>query len=177
MKPMLKFSSFALKSSLLKPGLKSILGLSLVSIALVVAASSLRLGTATAQTTERPLTIQSDIQEANAKTGVVTARGNVQLNYPARSIQATAAQAQYFSRERRIVLSGDVFVIQDGNTLRGETVTYLVDEGRFVAMPQANQQVESVLLVEDTPDDPTASPTPPFSEPGTTTPVPGPGQN
>ncbi|NER07835.1 MAG: OstA family protein [Okeania sp. SIO3C4] len=95
----------------------------------------------------RTMTVRSDIQEADSRTGVVTARGNVQINYPARQIQATAAQAQYFSRERRIVLSGDVFILQEGNTIRGETVTYLIDEGRFIVLPQSQGQVESVYLV------------------------------
>ena len=95
----------------------------------------------------RTLTVRSDIQEADSRTGVVTARGNVQINYPARNIQATAAQAQFFSRERRIVLSGDVFILQDGNTIRGETVTYLIDEGRFIALPQSQGQVESIYVV------------------------------
>ncbi len=118
--------------------------------------------TAEAQTTQpltpgRPITLRSDVQEANSKTGVVTARGNVQIFYPARQIQATAAQAQYFSRERRIVLTGNVYVLQQGNSLRGETITYLIDEGRFVALPQAPKQVEAIYLVQDSP---TASPTP-----------------
>lgn len=95
------------------------------------------------------LTLRSDIQEANAVTGVITARGNVQINYPARQIQATSVQAQYYSRERRIVLSGNVYVLQEGNSLRGETITYLVDEGRFVATPDQGQQVESIYLVPD----------------------------
>lgn len=96
------------------------------------------------------LTLRSDVQEANAKTGVVTARGNVQINYPARQIQATAAQALYYSRERRIELSGNVYILQEGNSLRGERVTYLIDEGRFVAVPDTNRQVESIYLVPDT---------------------------
>ena len=96
------------------------------------------------------LTLDADIQEANAKTGVVTARGNVRLNYPARQIEATAAQAQYFSQERRIVMTGDVLVLQSGtNSIRGEVVTYLIDEGRFVALPQASQQVRSVYTIVD----------------------------
>lgn len=88
----------------------------------------------------RAMTVRSDIQEADAQTGIVTARNNVQINYPARSIRATAAQAQYFSRERRIILSGNVFVLQEGNTIRGETVTYLIDEGRFIALPQGEDR-------------------------------------
>ncbi|WP_250122290.1 LptA/OstA family protein [Chroococcidiopsis sp. CCMEE 29] len=104
----------------------------------------------------RALSINSDTQEANSQTGVFTARGNVQINYPARQVQATAAQAQYFSRERKIVLNGDVYVLQQGNSIRGETVTYLIDEGRFIATPKANAQVESIYVVSD--PDPTTQP-------------------
>lgn len=124
---------------------------------------------ATAQTAaaNQPLTLRSDIQEANAVTGVITARGNVQINYPARQIQATSVQAQYYSRERRIVLSGNVYVLQAGNSLRGERVTYLIDEGRFVATPVGGQQVESIYIVED----PNVPLTPAGTSPaGTTTP-------
>lgn len=96
------------------------------------------------------LTLRSDIQEANSITGVITARGNVQIDYPARQIQATSAEAQYYSREQRIVLSGDVYVLQEGNSLRGEVVTYLIDEGRFVAEPNTGEQVQSIYLVPDT---------------------------
>lgn len=102
------------------------------------------------------LTLRSDVQEANRETGVVTARGNVRINYPARQIQATAAQAQYFINERRIVLTGNVYVLQEGNSLRGERVTYLIDEGRFVALPKDQQQVESIYIVSD----PEATPQP-----------------
>lgn len=95
------------------------------------------------------LTVRSDVQEANSETGIITARGNVYINYPARDIQATATQAQYFSNERRLVLSGNVYVLQEGNTMRAETMTYLIDEGRFIATPETDQQVESIYLVED----------------------------
>lgn len=104
------------------------------------------------------LTLRSDVQEANSQTGVVTARGNVQIDYPSRQIKATAAQAQYFSREARIVLTGNVYVLQEGNSLRGENITYLINEGRFVALPKAERQVESIYIVSDpvTPTEPTA---------------------
>lgn len=97
----------------------------------------------------QPLRLESDIQEANSITGVITARGNVRIFYPARQIQATAVQAQYFSRERRIVLTGDVYVLQAGNSMRGEAITYLLDEGRFVAFPDQGEQVETIYLVPD----------------------------
>lgn len=98
------------------------------------------------------LTILADVQQANAITGVITARGNVQLRYPARQIQATAAQAQYFSREGRIVLSGNVYVLQQGNSLRADTITYLIEEAKFVALPAPSRQVESILMIPDDPN-------------------------
>ncbi|MGB3293459.1 MAG: LptA/OstA family protein [Phormidesmis sp.] len=90
--------------------------------------------------------------EANSNTGVVTATGNVRIDYPSRQIYATSAQAQYYSREQRIVLSGNVDVIQEGNTLQAETVTYLIAEGRFVATPGADSQVEAVYILPEDPD-------------------------
>lgn len=120
----------------------------------------------------RALTINSDVQEANSQTGVFTARGNVQLAYPARQIQATSAQAQYFSRERRMVLSGNVYVLQQGNSIRGESVTYLIDEGRFIATPKAGTQVESIYIVADPSNVPTSqAPTIPPLNPSAETPV------
>ncbi|NJN20020.1 MAG: hypothetical protein HC812_00915 [Leptolyngbya sp. RL_3_1] len=96
------------------------------------------------------ITLKADVQEANALTGVITARGNVQVEYPAQEIYATSAQAQYFSQERRIILSGNVVVNQEGNRIEAETITYLIDEGRFVALPQPNRQVQSTYLVPET---------------------------
>lgn len=105
------------------------------------------------------ITVRADVQEANSETGVITARGNVYINYPARDIQATAAQAQYFSRERRLVLSGNVYVLQQGNSMRAEKMTYLVDEGRFIATPESEGQVESIYLIPETTNSTTTPPT------------------
>ncbi len=121
----------------------------------------------------QPITLLADVQEANAVTGVVTARGNVQIFYPAQNMQATSAQAQYYSREGRIVLSGDVFVLQDGNSLQGEQIVYLVNEGRFEAIPDEGEQVQSVYLLPDDGSSSTAvtatvsdyNPKPEFKEP------------
>lgn len=126
----------------------------LISSKLVIAAQP------SAAMAGQPLTLRSDVQEANSITGVITARGNVQITYPARQIQATAVQAQYYVRERRIVLSGDVYVLQNGNSLRGETITYLIDEGRFVALPDQGRQVESIYIVQDASPTPSPSPSP-----------------
>jgi lipopolysaccharide export system protein LptA len=108
--------------------------------------------TVTAQTSKQNgrLTISADMQEYNANTQVATARGNVEMLFPARQIKATAAQAQFFSRERRIDLSGNVYIVQNGvNSIRAEKVTYLIDEGRFVALPQSQGRVQSIYMVND----------------------------
>ncbi len=115
----------------------------------VVLSGTLKTAQAQISPPSNPMTVRSDIQEANSQTGVITARGNVQVYYPAKKIQATSAQAQYFSRERRLVMSGNVYVLQEGNSMRAEIMTYLVDEGRFIATPQSAQQVESIYLVTE----------------------------
>ncbi len=136
-----------LKSQIRRLGLALVLPISL----LCVAGLPTQLPPATAQSGgNRPLTIRSDTQEYDAKTQVITARGNVQMVYPARQIQATSAQAQYFSKEKRIDFSGNVYILQQGsNSIRAEKVTYLIDEGKFIALPQSNRQVESTYMVED----------------------------
>ena len=108
------------------------------------------------------VSIESDIQRADQATGVITATGNVRILYPDKGVMATARQAQYFSREGRVVLSGDVDVVQqDGNLLRAEQVTYLVRSERITALPAANQQVLSRLRLT-----PNTKPAPAPTTPG-----------
>ena len=107
------------------------------------------LSQAGAQSAGGAIQLKASRVEANSNTGVVTAVGNVRIDYPSRQIFATAAQAQYYSQEQRIVLSGNVDVIQEGNSLKAETVTYLIEEGRFVATPGTQRQVEAVYLLPD----------------------------
>ena len=120
----------------------------LVAAAITIAAATPQISLAQSGQTGA-ITLKSDVQESNAETGIITAKGNVQINYPARQIQATAAQAQYFSRERRLILMGDVYVIQAGNSMRAEKMTYLIDEGRFIATPQSDRQVESTYIITE----------------------------
>lgn len=90
------------------------------------------------------VSIESDQQRADNLTGVITATGNVRIVYPDRRVVATARQAQYFSREGRVVLSGDVDVIQlEGPSIQADRITYLVDEERVIAEPAEGDQVLS----------------------------------
>lgn len=92
------------------------------------------------------VTIESDSQQADNVTGIVTATGNVRITYPEKGMVATSRQAQYFSREGKLVLSGDVDVIDaDGQRIRAEKLTYRLDSERIVAEPQSGRQVTSRL--------------------------------
>jgi len=98
------------------------------------------------------VSIESDLQQADNTTGIITASGNVRIVYPDQRVVATARQAQYFSKEARIVLSGDVDVIQpDGSSLRAERVIVLLNTQRVVAQPRKGAQVVSTLRLDATP--------------------------
>jgi lipopolysaccharide export system protein LptA len=116
----------------------------------------------------KALQLRGNLVQANAKTGVAVASGNVQIDYPARDIKATAAQATYYSQEGRMVLSGNVYILQEGNSMRGEVITYFINEGRFDAAPQSGKQVEAIYLLP-----PDAAPVPkPQAPAATVTPAP-----
>lgn len=135
---------------------KDLLGVSVVAIALrrlrtfacclsVFALSSIPVLLQAQEASEAGvITIESDLQSADNSTGVITASGNVRLVHPDRGVVATSQQAQYFTQEERIVLSGDVDVVQDeGNRLQAAKVIYLLDEERALAMPADGEQVYS----------------------------------
>ena len=127
--------------------------LSSVAAFLVFASSMLPMHAQQEAGEDNLITIESDTQSADNITGVVTAVGNVRIVYPSRGTVATSRQAQYFSRESILVLSGDVDVVQDdGNSIRAERVTYNLDEERALANPIPGQQVQSILLLKQSPD-------------------------
>ena len=99
------------------------------------------------------ITVESDLQQADNTTGVVTATGNVKILYPDKKLTATARQAQYFTKEGRIVLNGDVDVIQEGgNRLKAQRVIYFVASDRLIADPPAGEQVKSwIRIMRQTP--------------------------
>jgi lipopolysaccharide export system protein LptA len=98
------------------------------------------------------VTIESDSQRADNRTGIVTATGNVRITYPDRGMVATSRQAQYYSKEGRLVLSGDVDVVDaQGQTIRAERMVYRLDDERLVAEPPAGRQVFSRLRLQTRP--------------------------
>ena len=97
------------------------------------------------QSTETGLiTIESDQQTADNSIGIVTAQGNVRLVHVDRGIVATGRQAQYFMKEERIVLSGDVDIVQkNGDLLQADKIVYSLADERALATPSEDQQVFS----------------------------------
>ncbi len=95
------------------------------------------------------VSIESDRQQADNRTGIVTAIGNVRITYPQKGMVATSRQAQYFSKEGRLVLSGDVDVVdRDGQRIRAERLVYSLDSERVVAEPSTGRQVFSRLRLQ-----------------------------
>lgn len=98
------------------------------------------------------VTIESDSQQADNRTGVITATGNVRITYPDGRTVATARQAQYYSKEGRLILSGDVDVVDaDGQRIRAERLVYRLDSERLVAEPAQGRQVTSRLRLQSRP--------------------------
>jgi lipopolysaccharide export system protein LptA len=97
------------------------------------------------QSTETGLiTIESDQQTADNSIGIVTAQGNVRLIHIDRGIVATGRQAQYFIKEERIVLNGDVDIVQkNGDLLQADRIVYSLVDERALATPSENEQVFS----------------------------------
>jgi lipopolysaccharide export system protein LptA len=118
--------------------------------------------TATPPATNGLVTIEADSQQADNATGIITAKGNVRITYPDRQMVATSRQAQYFSKEGRLVLTGDVDVVDErGQRLQAERVVYLLDSERLLAQPPAGRQVVSRFrLPPPTPASPQPSTTP-----------------
>ncbi len=96
--------------------------------------------------------IRSDLQEANTLTGEITATGNIRLEYPTRQIIATAQKATYSNKDRTILMQGNVSILQQGsNTLQAESITYAIDESRFLAVPSSGKQVRATYSIPPSP--------------------------
>ena len=99
------------------------------------------------------VTIESDRQQADNQTGIVTATGNVRITYPDKGMVATSRQAQYFSKEGQLILTGDVDVVDaDGQFIQAEQLTYQLDSERLLAEPPDGQQVKSRLRIQPSTD-------------------------
>jgi lipopolysaccharide export system protein LptA len=51
--------------------------------------------------------------------------GNVKFDFKAAKINATADKAEVFPKERKVILTGNVKILQNGKIQEADTVTYL----------------------------------------------------
>ena len=78
--------------------------------------------------------IKSDRQLNDSHIGVLTATGNVRIIYSKGGFSARARQAQYFSKEEHLVLSGEVELVHDrGDFIRSDRLIYMIREDQIVA--------------------------------------------
>lgn len=76
-------------------------------------------------------TVTADRMEAYLGEERVNAFGNVHIVSPPRNLEAFSDNATYDKNERgKLVLSGNAVATQDGNTLRGKTLTLYLGEQR-----------------------------------------------
>ena len=115
------------------------------SLSLLAAVLLFSVATNAQQSTQSGLiTIESDQQNDDKLIGVVTPQGKVRLIHIDRGIVATGRQAQYFRNEERIVLSGDVDIVQkNGDLLQADRIVYFLAEERALATPSEDEQVFS----------------------------------
>ena len=60
----------------------------------------------------------------------------MRITYPDKGMVATSRQAQYFSQQGQLILTGDVDVIDaDGQSIQAERLTYQLDSERLLAEP------------------------------------------
>jgi lipopolysaccharide export system protein LptA len=82
-----------------------------------------------AQMSENQKPILPATQVTPKKTSDVIAwQGNVEFKYEPQKIIATSDKAEYFQSERKVVLSGNVKISQEGKVQEAETATFFVTD-------------------------------------------------
>jgi lipopolysaccharide assembly outer membrane protein LptD (OstA) len=65
------------------------------------------------------------IKQTTVPADVYIWQGNVKFDFKAAKINATADKAEVFPKERKVVLTGNVRILQNGKIQETDTVTYL----------------------------------------------------
>jgi lipopolysaccharide export system protein LptA len=81
-----------------------------------------------AQTTENQVPIPAPQATPKTKSDAITWQGNVEFKYEPQKITATSDKAEYFQSERKVVLSGNVKIFQEGKMQEVETATFFVTD-------------------------------------------------
>ncbi len=98
------------------------------------------------------ITVESEEQITDTSLGTFTAKGNVKISYPSKSIFATSSKAEYIKNSSMIVLTGDVDLIHQGNqSLQAHRVVYLIKDDHFwVDSISGKQSLLKLLLYRQT---------------------------
>ena len=92
--------------------------------------------------------IESDSQSTDSKTNIFTAVGNVRIFYPKKGITTSSKQAQFFSNENILVLTGNVDLIREGkDSLNADQVVYMLNEDKLMADSEPLNQVSSKIEI------------------------------
>lgn len=68
---------------------------------------------------------------------IMTWHGNIEFDYPAENITATADRAEYYQSEQKVVLTGNVRLSQSGKSQEAETATFFIT-GKFKISGEEN---------------------------------------
>tara|TARA_B100000700_G_C14454461_1_gene583161 strand:- start:115 stop:537 length:423 start_codon:yes stop_codon:yes gene_type:complete len=91
--------------------------------------------------------ILSDVQTNDNDNGVFSAIGNVKIRYPDKEIMATSDSAKYYKSDDKIVLKGNVKMIQESShSVYAEQIVLFIDEDRIIANAKPDSQVLTKLL-------------------------------
>ncbi|MGI8499799.1 MAG: LptA/OstA family protein [Hassallia sp.] len=85
---------------------------------------SLLINSASAQQLDEPSATTPN-QTTQAVADVYIWQGNVKFDFKAAKINATADKAEVFPKERKVVLTGNVRILQNGKIQETDTVTYV----------------------------------------------------
>lgn len=79
--------------------------------------------------------ITADYMESFVKEDRTVGRGNVHIVSSTRNLDAVGDNCEYFGgrdKQGKVILTGNAVVVQDGNTMRGNKMTLLMDEQKNV---------------------------------------------
>jgi lipopolysaccharide export system protein LptA len=85
-------------------------------------------------------TITADYMESFVKEDRAVANGSVHIVSDTKNIDATGDNCEYFGSKEtqgKAILTGNAVVVQDGNTIRGNRITILLDDSKNVQAKNA----------------------------------------
>ena len=90
--------------------------------------------------------IESDIQFTDSQSGVFTAKGNVNINFPLKNIFAKSDHLKYYNTDKTLLLKGNVTLIREGiNTLNANQVVYSLEDDKLLT--DSKNQYPSKLTI------------------------------